>query len=369
MRRAALTAASGLLLTSGIAAAEPWTLTMEAGAEADSNVQRVESDDAATPPIAAGVGLAGARVDHKDHLLGGSYVLGASGLARMVTSANAKDENVMLAAADARWIHPLDGQPIAAGFGITTADAFALTGGIGARTFRNLGADGLLSLGNDDRRLTFAVGGRDFVYKPDTTFNWRGLSATARLDILLWQAPEKTRSFELLATLGFEGRDYQSTALMDNCPVNSVCAGQPTSLLRHDRYERANLEFDYSGSVVVTAGYQLTVIDSNSYGQSLVRHRIIGSATTELADKLFGTVTATLQLDQYPDGLLTAAEIQRQQLTSLEDENRSSLQVRIAQQLSAAWSLELRGAIWHDFGNSAGAFHRELIYTGAIYSY
>jgi hypothetical protein len=111
------------------------------------------------------------------------------------------------------------------------------------------------------------------------------------------------------------------------------------------------------------------VIDSNSYSQSLIRHRVLASATTELVDKLFGTVTATLQIDQYPDGVLIEKNIQRQEVTTLEDENRSSLQIRIARELSPAWSAEARGALWRDFGNTGTtSFQRELIYGGLIYS-
>jgi len=375
MRRAAQrVAVVGLLGTAGMARAEPWLVTIESGAEADSNVARVESGAGMPARIAAPVGRAGARVDHRGHLLDGGYALSMSGLARMVVSARAKDENVMLYAGEARWLRTLGSRPVAAGISITAADALSMTGGIGARTFRNLGADGLLSLaGGDDRHLTLALGGRDFTYKQDHGFDWRGLVANARLDFVLWQTPGKTRSLELGATLGFEARSYASNALTDVCPPDAApsdTCSAGTSLPRRDRYQRAGLELSWAGEVVATAGYQLTVIDSNSYGQSLIRHRITTSATAELAHRLFGTATAALQIDQYPDGVLVEDDnLQHQEFTNLEDENRSSLQVRIARELSGGWSLEGRGAVWRDFGNaSAGSFRRELVYAGVIYS-
>jgi hypothetical protein len=375
MRRAALpVGAVGLLAAARIAGADPWTLTMESGAEADSNVERVETGSGLmTARIAAPVGRAGARIGHKDRVLGGAYALDLSGLARMVASSEAKPENVMLYTGDARWLRAIDSRPIAAGIAVTAADALAITGGVGARTFRNLGADALLALGGgEDRNLTLAVGGRDFSYKPSHAFDWRGAVANARLDIVLWQTSGKIKTLELLTALGFEQRTYASTALTDVCrpdaPPSSQCTA-PTTLTRRDRYQRASLELNWTGDIVATAGYQLTVIDSNSYGQSLVRHRITSSVTAELADKLFGTATATLQIDQYPDGVLVETDIQRQEFTNLEDENRSSLQVLIARKLSASWSLEARGAVWRDFGNTGTAsFRRELVYGGAIYS-
>jgi len=196
--------------------------------------------------------------------------------------------------------------------------------------------------------------------------------ATARLDVVLWQTSDKTRTLELATTFGFEERTYASNALTDTCPPDAAPSYQcpaGTSLVRRDHYQRANVELKWVGEVITTAGYQLTVIDSNSYGQSLVRHRIMASATVELADKLYGTATATLQIDQYPDGVLVEKDLQNQEFTSLEDENRSSLQVRIARELSTAWSLEARGAVWRDIGSPGGmSFRRELVYAGVTYS-
>jgi hypothetical protein len=374
MRRAVLAAATAVLGISGSAGAGPWAVTLEGGAEEDSNVQRTELvPDGTTRPIAAPVGHAGARLDHQGELAGGSCVVNLSGFARMVADHDAKDENVMLYAGQARWLHPLADRAIFAGFSLTAADAFAITGGIGARTFSNLGGDGVLALGNrDGSRLTLSVGGRDFRYKPDHEFDWRGAAVNARLDLTLWQAADKTRSLEVATTFGFEARRYQSVALIDMCapdaPVNN-CSGS-TTLTRRDRYQRGNVELIWTGDVVITAGYQLTVIDSNSYGQSLIRHRVMAAATAELPGKLFGTAIATLQIDQYPDGVLVEKDVQRQEFTNLEDENRSSVQLRIARELSASWSVEARGAIWRDFGHEDTAtFHRELISTGVIYAY
>jgi len=376
MRRVALRAViAGLLGIVRTAGAQAWTMTMETGAEADTNVERVETGTGATADrIAAPVGLIGAQLENKDRVLGGAYALGGSVLARLVASSQARPENVMMYAADARWLRAIESRPIAAGVSLIASDALALTGGTGARTFRNLGADALLTLwSGEDRHLTLAVGARDFFYKPSHAFDWRGPVGNARLDVVLWQTPDKTRTFELATTFGLEERTYASNALADTCPPEAPPSYQcpaGTSLIRRDHYQRANIDLKWVGEVIATAGYQLTVIDSNSYGQSLVRHRIMASATVELADKLYGTATATLQIDQYPDGVLVAKDLQNQEFTNLEDENRSSLQVRIARELSATWSLETRGAVWRDLGNPGGmSFRRELIYAGVIYSH
>jgi hypothetical protein len=375
MRRVLLVAAAMVSAAAG-ARAESFTVTMEGGAEADTNVERVETGPGMADRITAPVGRAGGRIDHKGRLLGGSYVVGASALARMVASSRMRTgpENVMLYAGEIRWLHEIPSRPVAVGFHLLGANTLALTDDRGARTFRNLGGDALAMLGTgDDRRVTLAVGARDFVYKPDHAFDWRGPVASARLDLPLWHGAGKTRSLELAATLAFEARTYEGVARINVCPPDAspnIECSKETSLVRRDRYQRAGVELGWTGEVVATTGYQLTVIDSNSHGQSLLRHRIMASATAELIDKLFGSATATLQIDQYLDGLLVETAVEDQEFTSLEDENRSSLQVRLARELSTAWSLEARAAVWRNLGSAvAASFRRELIYAGVIYSH
>ena len=160
----------------------------------------------------------------------------------------------------------------------------------------------------------------------------------------------------------------QTNVCAPHSPPTTGCYDGSTAT-RADRFQRASLDLTWTGDLVATAGYQLTVVDSNSFGQSLIRHRVMTSVTAELADKLFGSATATLQLDQYPDGRLVEKDMQHIEFTNLEDENRSSLQVRIARALSASWSLEARAAVWRDFDTTGTAsFRRELVYAGVIYS-
>ncbi len=357
--------------------ASPWNLTLEAGAEADTNVQRVETDAADTvQPIEALALRSAVRVEHADHVLGGSLVLATSASARVIANDRSETsvEDIGLVAADARWVHMLGERPVGLGVAVQAADAFALDADIGDRTFRNLGADGLLVLRpSDTRRITLAVGGRQFEYKPATEYSYSAPAASLRLDMLLWGADDGTRTLELASTLGFEARDFNAAALVDTCPpgINDVSCTATSSFLRRDRFHRAEAEVTYVGTRVVSLGYQLIVIDSNSYGESLVRHRITLSGTTMIVPKLYLTGIGTLQIDQYPDGLLIATDLQRTSFENLEDENRSSLQFRLGYRFSDAWSVEMRGAIWRDIGGGDSSmptdFHRSLLYLGVVY--
>lgn len=363
------------VVTHGLVAhAAPWNVSFEGGAEEDSNVQRVETGPGLdTHRIASGVIRIGGKVDRRDRLAGGTYALVMSALARMVDSTEASSENVLLVAGDLRYLHPVEDRRVSLGVALAAVDALPITNEVGARTFSNLGADGLLVLdGGEDRHLTVGFGWRDFSYKENHDFDWSGPAASARLDLNLWAPSGGTRSLELAAYAAFEARAYNSTALVDACPPDappsdSCSAG--TSRTRRDRSQRVGIEATYTGRVIATLGYQLTVIDSNSFGQSLIRHRTTASITRSLPWKLFGTALAILQIDQFVDGLVVKKDLQRSEFTSLDDENRSSLQLRVGRPVTAAWSVETRAAIWRDLGGTMdSSFRRASLYVGAIYA-
>lgn len=363
-----------LAATAGVAHAAPWTVTLEGGGEADTNVQRVETGPGLdTERIGAGVLRFGAKLDRRGKVAGGGFAFVLGALTRYVTNLDASTENVTLFTGELRYLRPVDKRDVSLGFGLIAADAQPITDDVGARTFRNLGADGLLVLdGGEAKQLTIGFGVRRFEYKENHDFDWTGPVASARLDLALWQPSGGTRSVELATYLAFEARSYDSTALSNACPPgappNDNCSAG-TSLPRDDRSQRVGIELTWIGKIVAAIGYQVTVIDSNSFGQSLVRHKTTVSATHALPLGLYGTAIATLQIDQYLDGLVLKTDTQRSEFTSLDDENRSSIQVRLARPVSAAWSLEGRAAIWRNLGSTMDAsFRRASVYAGLVYS-
>jgi len=360
-------------LAGSVAQAGP-ALTFEGGAEGDTNVQRVETGAGLdTSRIAAGVVRLGGRFERRGTLWGGGLSAIGGFLTRVVGNTEASTENVLLLTGDVRYLRPIAERNASLGVALVGADARPITDEIGARTFTNVGADALLVLdGGPDRRLTLGFGIRDFTYKQNHDFDWTGPAATARFDDTLWEPSGGARSLVLAAYVGFEARSYESSALANACmpdaePRDTCSAG--TSLQRRDRSTRLGADLTYAGRVVAGAGYQLTVIDSNSYGQALVRHKATLSATAPLPWGMFATGLATLQLDQYPDGLVIKTDNQQREFTSLDDENRSSLQLRLGKPVTDAWSLEARAAIWRNLGgDTETSFRRASIYAGAIYA-
>lgn len=377
MRRALLC----LCAASGAAHAQPSdssTLTVEGGAEADTNVQRAETGGGLdTERVASTVMRFGLRVDRRGRVGKAALVASGSLLARVVSSERADAENVMFVAGDVRYLRQLGARPVAIGAGATYADALPVSHDTGARTFRLAGADAMLVLRKGDgRSLSFSVGPRYFVYKPvaENIYDWWGPAINARLDLTLWEPSGGTRSLELAAILGFEARIYDSIAYANGCPPNGPMNPEQgcfevTSLERRDRYQRAGVELTYTGSFIATAGYQLSITDSNSYGFSIVRHRATATATRPLPGRLIGTVLATLQIDRYIDRGVVRTDLMNQDFTSLEDANRSSLQFRFARKVTDAWSLETRLAVWRDLGSTFDTeYKRELVYIGGIYT-
>lgn len=375
MRRVVL---SGLLVARASAHATPWGVSAEAGAEIDTNVERVETGPGLeTAPVTSPVMRLGVRVDKKDDLLGGAYALSLSDLTRIAVDRDVAVEDVTLVAGDLRWLHPLGDRPVALGFAISAIDALPIDDDYGARTFRNLAGDAVLTARDgDDYRLSLTFGARSFRYKPPTEpphlYNWKGPAANARLDAVLYRSPSTTRTLELSTTLGFEARSYASTAFVDACspgtPASPSCTAA-TDLVRRDRAARAGVELQYVGSYIASLGYQLTVIDSNSFGQSFARHRVLASGTVSIG-KNYLSLLAILQIDQYLDGLLVEADLQHQEFTNIEDENRSSAQFHIARKLTDTWSVEGRVAYWRNIlGNTMDlAFSRAVFYGGVVYS-
>jgi hypothetical protein len=360
----------------GVAPAAPWVVTGEVGAERDTNVQRVETGtDAQDEPVPGWVMRFGARAERKGKIGGGAVLFNVSDLTRLVGDADIAVENVTVLAGNLRWIRQLGARPVGLGFAVGAIDALPLSDDVGSRTFRNLGADAVLAMrSEDDHQLSLTFGGRDFVYKPLEDFNWRGPAAGARLELMLWQPAAKTKSLELVTTVAFEARTFFTTAPTNACPPEAPpdpreCAGA-TDIERRDRYQRLGAELTWVGRQVAAAGYQITVIDSNAYGQSLARHRITASGTAALPGDIYGTLLGILQIDQYLDGRVVVGGPQMQEYTSVDDENRSSLQLRLARKLRGQWAIEGRAAIWRNLstGNTMELdFKRELVYLGLVY--
>jgi hypothetical protein len=373
MRSRALVAALACLAPA-TAAAGPWRAQVEGGLEIDSNVQRVETGpELDNEAIVAPLVRAGGRVERTGRRGAGGYALGLSLLTRRSLSDNVTSENTATLGADARWLHGV-GDGASAGVRAVYLDAIPTAGVDGTRTFRSLGGEAQLVLRRAEGDVvTLAAGFRDLAYKPDHDFDWRGPTAAVRLDRTLWRTADDTRTVELAAEYRLDRRDYEGAAFANRCgptdPPTPSCSA-PTDHGRIDLHHAAAIEATYTGERVASATYQLIAVDSNSYGHSLVRHRVILSATSELPAGFVGTATLTGQLDQFLDRVVVARDVTSLSFTALDDDNRSSLQLRAAHPIGkGAAAFEARAAYWTDLSSPSGfQYRRTLVYVGLVWS-
>lgn len=377
-------AAVAALAVAPPARADGWRGGVEAGAEWDSNVHRVEVDpDGAIQPVAVPVARAGIELEGSGGWpRWGRWALTGQGLVRTVAG-DQRGEDVGVVGLDGRWDRQVGQRRARLGARASYYDALALVD-VGARTFVLGAVDGILTLGGDGaERFALSAGVRDFRYKPDADFDWRGGAVAARLTTTLWHSAvvpsegdeltaEPGATLELAAAYRLERRSFEGLAFTSGCdpdqPVMPTCF-VPTGERRSDLHHVAEVELTYTGEFVASAGYQVAVNDSSSYGQSLVRHRISLSATTELPAKIYATGIAALQLDQYLDPLLLARDVSNQTFTSIDDENRSALSARLSRQLSRGVSVESRWAFYADsLSDDDLRFRRHVVYGGLIWA-
>jgi len=347
---------------------DDWQVELEAGAEVDTNVQRIEVDpEGMREPITAPAVRAGATFAGTGERGWGRWQIGGQTLVRAVSPEADSGEDVGVLAGEARWDRQAGPGGARAGIRASYYDALPLPGGTGAHAFAIGGAEGLLVLGGDGgERFALTAGYRDFRYKPDEDFDWRGAAVGLRLLTPLGRGVDVTAGYRL------ERRGFRGLAFTSGCgpmdPVEPSCF-VPTSIPRSDLHHVADLEAIYTGDVVAGAGYQLTVNDSSSYGQSLVRHRLTASVTGELPARVFATAIATLQIDQYLDPLVLARDVSNQTFTSIDDENRSALSLRLSRHLRGRWEGEARWAFYADaLSEDDLEFRRHVVYLGVTWT-
>ncbi len=375
--------AAAMLAAATPAAADPvlWTLAAEAGSEYDSNVHRVEVPEGEEPEDIVGSPLlrAGGRlrlawpVDRQRR-----FRLTGFGGGKVFLSPEGEVENVAVLAADAGYDHRLRERAVSLSVRASYYDSFSLepTSSSAGRTFGLVGGEGAVVLhGARGHRLTLAAGGRDFRYKPDPDFDWSGDHYGLLYQSTLWRGdPDQDLDATAIEVgLGYEleRRGYDGRAFTNHCAGQAAepTCFVPTSLARADLHHRAELEVSWTGDRIWSAAYQIEVNDSNSYGQSLIRQRIELGLTTETWAKVFLTARAALQLTSFLDPLLLARDVNAQSFITIDDDNRDSLSINLARDLTRSWTAEARYALYSNELSDDVSFRRQTVYLGAVYRY
>jgi hypothetical protein len=314
----------------------------EASLDYDSNVQ-LQSHSGA-PTVDAWV--LRTKFEYSNQWRHGGHRVGLDGDARLrLVAAELPDEQQLRSGVDARWLYSAQQGTSAGGLRVSVTDTAGIAGTVAARSYRLASGMALLLLEQQDHRFLLNAGVRVFSYRPDPQSDHRTAVLSATYNVGLWQNASDSAFFQLSAAVGLESRRVNSLALVSLCAVNRpvpscvVSSGQP----RQDRLLRGRLELNYQETIIVTAAYGVLLIDSNSFGQSLVQHQLQVAMTAPISDRLFASALVRGIIDNYRS---LPIRLESTESSNLNDESRSHLQVRLGYQLSSHWTAEAQVSGW-----------------------
>lgn len=378
--------ATALAVLGGAAEAKPprWQIDLNAGSEYDTNIHRVEILDGNEEQIeAAPLARLGGRY-RLSWRPGGRdrFTLDAFGGTKFFASEAGQSENVAIVSGDLRYDRYLPGRKVLVGvtgryYDAIAYDPFDTGRGPRGRNFRLASGDVLLTVpGPEDHRLSASIGLRDFVYKPDADFDFTGEAYGLHYDTTVWQGdPDEDLSaaaVDIRAAYRVERRRYDGLAFANACADGAEAEPRcfvPTSDERVDLHHGFGAEVLYTSERIYSARYDISVNDSNSYGQSWVRQRLEAAITSELFWDIFLTARGAVRLNLFLDPLLLARDVQSQSFVSIEDENRNSLSVHLTRDVGDEWAVEGRYTIYsNEFATEELRFRRQTGYVGLVWS-
>lgn len=357
---------------------------LDAGAEVDTNIHRVEivpGDEASvvTAPLAR-AGGSGALGWRRGKL---AALIKAAGVAKLFFSESGQAENVAVLAVDALGSRAVGSEGARLGVRGVYYNAAAISP-LDASSENDLGRNFVTAAGEltcavpgpDRHRVLAAAGYRDFVYKPNGDFNWRGehLRLTYANDFWLGDPDtEQASAVELSVGYALGRRQYQGMAFANGCTSGAEIGPDcfvATENPRRDLHHAISVDASYVGARIYSARYQLQITDSNSFGQSLVRQRVDVSVTSEIPSTgVFATLKLTVLFNHFLDPLLLARDVNAQTFVSIDDENRNAISAHATRDLGGSWALEGRYAFFtNEFATDERRFRRQTIYGGLVYT-
>jgi hypothetical protein len=375
----------------GATAAEPksktnWKLSVEGGSEYDTNLHRVEVLEGEIGGVDEGAVMRSAahyQIAHSP-APGKLFSLETIGTTKLFTVPEGQSENLAILYANGRYQQRWGKTRALVGARANYYEAFDIRpfgegeDPVVGRSFSTTDAELSLTVPSEDEdRVAMIAGYRDFVYKPDADFNWRGEHLGLRYTTMFWlgdpDKDEEAASIDFRAEYRIDNRSYEGAAFRNACSESEMVVPDcfvPTFENRSDLNHLLVIEGSYTGSHIFSLLYAAEVVDSNSYGQASVRHRVEGAITTEAPGEIFLTAKAVVRFNRFLDPLLLARDVQSQTFVSIEDENRNSLSLDLARDMGENWGLEARLALYsNEFATEVVSFRRQTAYLGALYRF
>lgn len=201
----------------------------------------------------------------------------------------------------------------------------------GSRAYSDLGASAFAEYAPDVRlALRLRGGAHRFVYRPDPRANFGG----PELGVLGRYRFNRRHALSLFGEYGT--RRYGVAARL---PPNSE---RPSPGRREDGALSAGVGYTYRGPMALGLTYAYQEVGSNSFGETVLRHRLSGSAGVRLPWNLTLLAQGALGLSRYPDGIFLSPEI----ILVEEDEGQNSLSLKLARPVGDGVDVELSYAIY-----------------------
>lgn len=204
--------------------------------------------------------------------------------------------------------------------------------------------------GNIDVRLR--VGATRFLFLPRFRYSFSGplgdLTARYRFN----------RRHSLSLSGSYNARTY-------NGNVNPRPNEEETpELRRFDPVFLAGLSYSYRGPFHLTVGYTYWDQTSNSYGETMRRHRLSATAGFRLPAKFTLLTTGALQLTTFPDGIFLSPDLQVVE----DDENSSTLTIKLVRPVHEHVDLDARYALYVNVMPQQMAGREPLVYVRNVFS-
>jgi hypothetical protein len=313
--------AAAMLLPIAAAAETSGGLRLSAGGGFDSNARRdYESVGAQADGFAFITGSGNLLLDSERARAAAAYELGLRQFL-MATSAN-----VIAQAATAQGLLQL-GPSWAVGLAGRGKDRRG-----GDRDYSDLAANTFVEWAvTRALDLRAEAGPRRFIYRPFFEYSFKAseFAAEARYRF------DRRHSISLLGELGL--RFYNGDARAD-----PALDPPPSPLQRRDLAFLGGLSYRYRGPVALSLSYHYGRADSNSFGETNVRHRLMASAGMRVFWELTVLAQAAIQVIHYPEGKSSSPE-----LLLLEDDNQDSISLKLLRPLSSHLDAELFFAFYH----------------------
>ena len=278
----------------------------------------------------------------------------------------ASDADVAVVAGKGQIERSLAARPLSLGASLEHYETFehGSSGQLSARDFRASGASVFSRLGTATRSAVATFGYRSFEYKPNPAFDFAcehaGVTVSKSVSLSDDTNPQSL-AFSLEYRLQHRRYDERASHRVAGC-TEADCRS-PTDIPRSDLFHLALAEAMYVGEFLANARYEFHTNQSNSFGESLQRHRLELGATSETWLGVVLTGRVTLQWVRFVDSRLFSGDVGT--FVSIEDEGRSALHSSATRELWPGIALEARYAYYTNaLVSSALAYRRQTATVG-----